>query len=148
MSILDLTQHEADALFSIEKHCVDDTQYIFPGLGGALRIPLISADRKEEFILDITRGRIDLKKNTFQNRARKAIVLVRVDIEGPSHPNPDGEVIPCPHIHLYREGFALKWAHPIPSTFNDPSDVWDTLNRFQTYCNISKPPNIQRELFT
>jgi hypothetical protein len=35
MSILDLTQHEADALFSIEKHCIDDTQYTFPGLGGA-----------------------------------------------------------------------------------------------------------------
>ena len=40
---------------------------------------------REEFNLDITRGRIELKKNTFQLRAQRAIVLARIDIGGAPH---------------------------------------------------------------
>ena len=71
MSLI-LTQHEADALLALEKHYQGEERFFFPDLGGAIRIPLYSADRREEFSLDITRGRIVLEKNTFQNRARKA----------------------------------------------------------------------------
>ena len=74
MTIL-LTQQEADALLALDKHFLGNDHFEFPALGGALRIPLHSEDRREEFSLDITRGRILLEKNTFQTRARKAVIL-------------------------------------------------------------------------
>ena len=95
MSLI-LTQHEADALLALEKHYQGEERFFFPGLGGAIRIPLYSAERREEFSLDITRGRIVLEKNTFQSRARKAVILARLDLGGPSHRNPDGEEIARP----------------------------------------------------
>lgn len=48
---------------------------------------------RENFLLDIRRGKIDLLKATNQNRARQTIVLVRLDLGGAPHRNPDGEEI-------------------------------------------------------
>ncbi|MDE3963189.1 DUF6978 family protein [Glaesserella parasuis] len=95
-----LTQQEADALLTLGKYDFSNGEYKFPYMGGSLRLSLHSMDKKETFNLDVTRGYIALEKITFQTRARKAIVLVRLDIEGPPHRNPDGEEIICPHIHL------------------------------------------------
>jgi len=132
-----LTQTEAETLLSMEKNRATDEVYVFPGMGGALRVPLFSPDKREEFVLDITRGRID---------ARSVIVLLRLDIAGPDHKNPDDTIIPCPHLHVYREGFGTKWAFPIPALFTAPSDLWLTLAHFMTYCKISTAPNIVQGL--
>jgi hypothetical protein len=65
-------------------------------------------------MLDLARGQIKLTKATYQNRARQAIVLMRLDLDGPPHRNPDDQEIPCPHLHFYREGYGDKWAIPPP----------------------------------
>ncbi|MDG6473849.1 hypothetical protein QAZ13_06585 [Glaesserella parasuis] len=117
-------------------------------MGGSLRLSLHSMDKKETFNLDVTRGYIALEKITFQTRARKAIVLVRLDIEGPPHRNPDGEEIICPHIHLYREGYGDKWAYPLPDELKSVLDrPYELLDKFMDYCHIIGKPMIQRELF-
>ena len=51
MAEIALTQADADALLAIEKRRTDETVYDYPGLGGALRIPLESHDKRELFIL-------------------------------------------------------------------------------------------------
>ena len=79
MAEINLTQSEADALIAMEKIKLDDSRWDYPGLGGSLRIPLISKDKRENFMLDISRGKIDLPKGTYQNRARQIIILVRLD---------------------------------------------------------------------
>jgi hypothetical protein len=145
---IQLTQQEADALLALEKHCSENTKYIFPSMGGNLRIPLQSQDKREEFSLDIYRSNIVLQKNTFQNRARKSIILARIDLDAGIHRNPDGEEIPCPHIHIFREGWIDKWAIPLPNSFSNPSDIWKTLDDFMSFCNITTKPNITKELFT
>jgi hypothetical protein len=91
-----LTQSEADALIAVEKHKADEQSYDYPGLGGSISVPLVSPDKRESFILDISRGRIDLKKGTYQNRARQIVVLVRLDFGGAPHRNPDGMGCACP----------------------------------------------------
>jgi len=58
---LQLTQQEADALLRLEKHCDTDKQFDYPDMGGVLQIPLFSGDRREEFTLDIQKGRIALR---------------------------------------------------------------------------------------
>lgn len=142
-----ITQAEADALIAMEKHRTDDSEYVFPDQGN-VTIPLVSSDKRETFTLDIRNGRIDLSKATFQNRARHVLILVRLDLGEKPHRNPDGESIGSPHLHIYREGFADRWAFPLPKqVFTDPNDKWRSLQDFMRYCNITRPPKIQRSLF-
>lgn len=145
----DLSQAEADALLVAEKHRTTSERMRLPDGGGNLSVPLVSVDGAETFHLDISRGRINLAKGKFQNRARTTIVLARVDIGGASHRNPDDTEVSCPHIHLYREGFGDRWAFPVSrEQFADPLDHWRTLLDFMRYCNVTKPPEFERGLFT
>lgn len=149
MSESNLTQAEADALIAMAKRRVDDSLWRLPITGGRLSIALMSLDRREQFALDVYRGRINLAKGTYQNRGRHVVVLVRLDFGGSPHRNPDGAEIPSPHLHLFREGFADKWAIAVPAgRFSDIGDQRRTLQDFMAYCNIVEPPNIDHELFS
>ncbi|HOC66862.1 MAG TPA: hypothetical protein PKG62_05680 [Methanothrix soehngenii] len=145
MAEIDLTQDEADALIAMPKLKINDDVTYYPNPGGSQAIPLRSIDKTEDFLLDIKRGRIDLMKATYQNRARKTIVLMRLDLNGAPHRNPDGEEVASPHLHVYREGYGDKWAGPLPTdSFRDPADQWTALSDFMRYCNITQPPDIQK----
>ncbi len=149
MADLDLSQEEADALIAVDKHRASADAFDFPGLGGSLSVPLVSGDRRENFSLDIGVGRIDLSKVTLQNRARQVIILLRLDVNGPPHRNPDGTEIECPHLHRYREGCGDKWAFPVPpGRFSDLDDTWQTLHEFMDYCNVVERPEFRRGLGT
>lgn len=148
MPDVNLTQAEADTLIGMEKMRMDSQQHFFPNPGGSICVPLASSDRREEFLLDVSRGKINLSKVKYQNRSRKVVVLSRLDIEGAPHRNPDGEEIPTPHLHIYREGYGDKWAVPVSSqNFADPTDMFLTMEDFMDYCNITQPPFIERGLF-
>jgi hypothetical protein len=145
-----ITQKEADVLIAMEKHDANPSQvWDFPSTGGSISVPLVSADKREPFLLDVTSGRIDLKKGTYQNRARKVIILVRLDFGGQPHRNPDGVEISSPHLHRFRENYGDKWAEPLPQELAEYiSDRWELLNKFMEFCNITRKPYISKELFT
>lgn len=148
MADANITQAEADALIRMEKHRVDGQRHGFPARGESLVLPLQSPDKREVFCLDISRGRIDLSRVKYQSRARQIVVLVRLDLAGPPHRNPDDEEIPCPHLHMYRENFGDRWAVRIPvQDFANTSDLWCTLQDFLRFCNITRPPDIKRGLW-
>lgn len=143
-----LSQIEADALRALEKRRADVVERDYPALGGSLSVPLVSTDRREEFMLDLRRSRIVLTKGTYQNRARQIAILARLDFGGAPHRNPDGGRVESPHIHLYREGYNDKWAVPVPrDSFGDLSDSWRTFEDFMRFCNIVDPPIVKRGLF-
>ena len=143
-----ITQQEADDLIAMEKIRINDESWDFPEKGGKISAPLVSLDKRENFLLDIARSHINLVKNTYQNRARQAIILVRLDIGGATHTNPDGEEIKCPHLHVYREAYGDKWALSLPPKYFKNTDNLDTLlTDFMRYCNITKPPVFQGRLF-
>jgi len=145
---IDLSQADADALIAMPKRATDDREYDFPGPGNRLVLPLTSLDRREDFLLDITRVQINVAKVNYQNRARQVVVLMRLDLGGAPHQNPDGEVVPCPHLHIYREGYGDKWAYAIPEgKFGDLSNLFKTLQDFMAECNIVEAPNMQGGLF-
>ncbi len=145
--IVFLSQQEGNALIAMAKHHTGGGGFSFPTAGSALHIPLFSEDGREEFILDVTSGRIELRKHTLQTRARKTVILARLDICGPPHRNPDGEEVLCPHLHLYQEGFGDKWAKPLPLCFTRHDDAYHTLGEFMDYCNIVTKPGILLGLF-
>ena len=103
MNSVNISQSEAERLISLEKHAIkpsNDNPINLPERGGAISLKLESADKKEEFSFDIRRGSIDLGKFTNQTRTRRSIILVRLDIGGAPHRNPDDQEIPKNHIHL------------------------------------------------
>lgn len=147
MAEIHLTQPEADALLAMEKQ-IDNNQYDYPTLGGAIRVPLQSPDKRESFVLDVSRGQINLKKGTYQNRARSVVILARLDFGGQPHRNPDDVEVASPHLHLYREGYADKFAFPVPETaFPNIGNAWETLQDFMRFVNVTLPPDIRPSLF-
>lgn len=143
-----LTQKEADALLAVEKHRVDDKLWAYPGAGVEIKIPLVSVDTREEFLLDIRRHRIELVRGgKYQTRARVTSPIARVCFAR-AHRNPDGEDIPGTHLHVYREGYGLKWAYPLDQAlFPDAEDRWQLLNDFLRYSNVTRPPIMQQDAF-
>lgn len=149
MADINLTQDEADKLMAMTKRSVDEKDWLFPPPGESIAIPLTSLDKREGFMLDVTRARIKLTKANYQNRARAAIILIRLDLDGPPHRNPDGKEVPCPHLHIYREGFGDKWAEPAPpDKYPNTRDLFSTFEAFMQQCNITDPPRIQKGLFS
>lgn len=148
MAAIELTQSEADDLLGMHKVRVDDIVRPFPSVGESASYSLKSPDGREEFLLDVSRARIKVAKCTLQHRARSVVVLARLDLDGPAHRNPDGTVVPCLHIHLYREGFADKWASDVSGILNVfPADLRKTYDSFCDFCSIIEPPLLQPELF-
>ena len=134
---------------SLPKHLVlvGKGQIDFPAAGAFLQLDVRSNDEREEFIIDVNRrGKIKLSKCTYQERYAIVEILLRLDIDGPPHENPDGTEVPCPHIHVYREGFGDKWAQPLPSHFTHPTDLVVTLREFLKYCNVKDVPSIQKTI--
>jgi hypothetical protein len=128
---------------------VDENDWMFPAAGGRIGLALTSLDKRENFMLDVTRAQIKLTKATYQNRVRQAIVLMRLDLDGPPHRNPDETEISCPHLHIYREGFGDKWATPAPSErYGNTLDLFSTCEAFMQHCNITGPSKMQKGLFS
>lgn len=140
-----LTQAEADLLIAMTKIPEDpNAAFSFPSDGQKTTFPLISEDHREFFKLDVNRaGRLHTTlKITHQLRGRD-VQLVRLDIGGGDHMNPDGVLIPCPHLHLYREGFGARWAVAVPpESFRDLSKVSIIFTDFLAYCRVTRFPSV------
>ena len=146
--MIDIPQAEADRLLALPKRRTAATPYRLPPHRGRLAIPLEDLAGREFFILDMSRGGISLQRRTYQTRARQTVILARLDFNAP-HRNPDGEEVGVPHLHLYREGYADKWAVPVPPDhFPNIGDPWRTLFNFIRNCTIGEPPDIERELLS
>ena len=147
MAGIDLPQPVADDLLAMAKRKTDSTVWRFSHTDRKVIIPLESLDGREEFLLDLYRGRINLAKNTFQNRGRRSVILARLDIGGPDHRNPDDQEVPAPHLHIYVEGYGDKWAVPAPcSTFPNLANPRQTLHDFMQFINVVDSPDIRQGL--
>lgn len=152
-----LTQAEADDLLSMGKNFVDNSPLEF-NMTEPMDYDRIlrSLDRREEFLLTIERGcrkRVRLK---YQTRARRVIVLARLDLDGRRHRNPanspykPGVWLPGTHLHLYREGFEDRIAYElsdVPQWSNGVArDGIAALEHFMLFCGITEWPTIQTAL--
>lgn len=151
---MSLTQAEADLLLKLPKHAK-------PGAVFELTTSspmdedweLLSHDRREEFILTIERGRRKSVRLKFQTRARKVIVLARLDLNGAPHRNPvgqsyrPGELLTSSHLHLYVEGFDDRVAYllsEVPDFAFAFSDDLTALTQFLTFSHVEPIPPIRQ----
>lgn len=151
---MSITQAEADHLLSLDKAFVSASMIEFHTTSSFQQVhDLVSLDRREQFLLDVERGGRTRARLKFQTRARRTIVLARIDINGKAHRNLDhyphrpGERFTGVHIHLYREGFGdrVAWLPQDLPSFRVPAKPHDLdwLTAFLDYCNIINRPIIQ-----
>ncbi len=146
-----LTQFEANVLMAIVKRLINPPPVLSIPPGADDRYELVAVTGREKFILDVQRGILRLSRLTLNERVRTCIVLVRLDIDGRPHTNPDGIEIGRSHLHVYREGFEEKWALPLSEVttpegkliFSDASDNAKIFQSFCAYCHIENPPTVQ-----
>ena len=155
-----IEQRDADFFFEMEKFPEEEKEYRFPGSGQKLTIAFTSSNKRESFLFDIYRGSVRITKITYQNRVRKAFILRRLDIDGPTHTNPEvdtvpfdflksynGKEIPTPHLHIYVEGYDEKWAIPANDIFETQNkDIFEMMEQFFRYCNVKQMPDIKKTL--
>ncbi|GIP34203.1 hypothetical protein [Paenibacillus sp. J2TS4] len=138
-----LTDLESRRLLRALKNLIDTNPIVFPTVQAYITLEAYSTETNAKFQIDVQRKSLNVKKCTYQTRYKKSINLLRVDIEGPPHLNPDGTEIPCPHIHIYKEGYDDKWAYPLEAKMvTDPSDLVQVLIDFLEYNNIDNVPKV------
>ncbi len=113
----------------------------YPSAGKKLTFDVKSIDDAESFTIDVSVSRMTLNKVTHQERYRKCIPIVRLDINASQHINPDGTRISGNHIHLYREEWGDSFAIELPDNF-DISTNYNALMNFLRYCNVLEPTKI------
>lgn len=145
-----LEQLEADLLIGESKVFEDTSTILIKASKAKLNKVLKGKNSNEEYFLNIERGRIDISKVKYQTRHKKTnAILLRIDTSGPRHLNPDGVFIPCPHIHIYKEGaghLGDKWAYPLDEKyFTDVNNFSQLLKDFLIYFNVDHIPVIMSE---
>lgn len=128
-----LTDEQAQAFIDMLKHIIDEPMD-FDFTKRVINIK--DSDGREEYLLDIVPNRFRPSKVSATLRMRKNVLLVRLDVDGPPHRNPDDTEIPCPHLHVYKQGYDLKWAYPLPPVFGDCVSLMDYLDSFCQHCHI------------
>ncbi len=134
-----ITDEEFSALLNMDKY-FEEKEVMMPGNGERVHFKLHSAEKRENFYLDVNRsGIIELKKFTLQNRFL-VVPLVRLDIDSAPHINPDGSKTSRNHIHIYKEGYGDSWAFDLGSSgsfhFAKCSSFREYFIEFCKYCNI------------
>ncbi len=152
-----ISQSESDALLSVPKFFRDDSPLEFTNTTPMdYERVLLSEDRREEFLLTIERGNRKRIRLKYQTRARKIVILARLDLDGPAHRNPPdsphrpNERLPCPHLHLYREGFEDRIAYLVPDVsefiVSNHTNGLAWLVDFLNFCHVQNVPPIQTTL--
>jgi len=139
--VLSLSQQEADDLLALIKVLRNQNPISLPSIGNSMKFEGVDKGfSKIKFLFDVHRKTLNVRKCTYQTRSSGEILL-RVDIEGSDHPNPDGTVIPCPHIHIYREGFSDRCAFPLGDHFlTNTHDLVRVLIDFLEYNHVENIP--------
>ena len=76
------------------------------------------------------------------------MLLLRLEVDGRPHTNPDGTKVECPHLHKYREGYDDKWAEPIaPNVFTNVDNLACTFREFAKLFGVVHIPAVQGGLF-
>jgi len=159
---MELSQEEADRFRHMPKDFDSVGAIDLSNIGVGLVLPAMSHDQKERFLIDIWQAKIKLSKWRHQERVRKTIPLMRLEIDGSPHINrnvsqediervrteygwPFVPELEGSHIHVYIENYGDRWAFPV-SIFPDIQKAIDSqpinyariIAAFLKECNFSQ----------
>ncbi len=134
-----LTQKEADELLQMLKLCVNEI-IDFPNRGKRCDFDVISkCNKTDKFMITINNSAKRENKFSINALYKKGNVkLMRLDAGNPPlHTNPDGEKIKGAHLHIYREGYEIKYAMPFDIENPEIDSIfYEFLDRFNV---VDKP---------
>lgn len=143
----DLTLAEAQGLIQVLKRILQEGKLALPKSGSIAKFELCSVfSEKDRFTVIANRSsKIRKNKYTLMLRYGKDKRLLRIDVGGPDHVNPDGTVVPCPHIHFQTKdsGKWDAWAAEIPAVFGNVEDRVETFRTFLQYCHVHNIASIE-----
>ena len=146
-----MTTEEAIELIDILKERVSDITLKFPKIGDKIEFEVQAVKDGKKFIVNINRGKIDIKKCTYQGRTYiNSIALLRLDVTNSFHINPDGTKIQGPHLHIYSEENEMREAIQFDMCFKlDPIELKEkyvkwledeiVVNKIGEYLEITSP---------
>lgn len=130
---------------------IKEREFIFPDPGGRGMMNAKSKTTQHEFVFNITRGRHNPKQCSYLIRTVENDLLFRIDLEGPAHPNPNNEDVPCPHMHIYLHNGTSSpenWAFPLHEKIPvNADDLVEVLQKFLEYNNVEETPTIVTRLY-
>lgn len=142
-----MTRAEAQGLIQVLKKILQQGRLTLPQSGSQARFELCSVfSDKDRFTVVANRSsRIRKDRYTLILLYGKDKGILRIDIGGPNHTNPDGTVVPCPHIHIQKKdsGKWDAWAMDIPAVFGNVEDRIETFKVFLQYCNVNNIASIE-----
>ena len=144
-----MDNEKAQALIQVLKKIIDRVKegVLIPKAGEQMSINLESVfSKKDSFTIFFNRkGRINPNRYSILLRYLKDTVLLRLDVDGPPHGNPDGTKLPCPHFHIWTDGpkNGYAWAYEVPAIFVDTEDHLMTFIQFLQYCNVNNIDSIE-----
>jgi hypothetical protein len=134
--LMDLTQSEADGLRIVRKLFLDKMPLIINQPYSEQRQLRSETNPYDTFYLNINQTAIEFGKYNTLTRYF-SICLVRICIDKDSvHENPDGKKIKGHHIHIYKEGYADRFAYPLENYNFSNFDIVPLLRQFLRFCNI------------
>ena len=138
-----LSQETADYLLETPKRYLDVGVAVDLQVGKGVEIDFIAElDQKEKFRIIVEFSARKKQHAKFELLARHSISLFRAEFGGPPHLNPDGQIIPCPHFHHYREGFSDRYCTPIGPEFEGIHERLALCQRFLEYCMVVQFPKL------
>ncbi|MEX3425862.1 hypothetical protein QJ847_03905 [Staphylococcus hominis] len=84
-----------------------------------------------EYFVAIKRGKIEKDRFSISIIFKETYhTLVRVDVKGGKHTNPDGSIAPKTHIHIYNNKYDKKDRFAYPIDLNAYPGIYDIVNAY------------------
>lgn len=141
MNILKLTDQEVNRLIKSLKNCEKSISGETPLIG---RIkddtPVVDFQNHVQYQLHRYRNPIDNNRFSLHIRFKDTNDhLIRIDINNGTHRNPNGEIAPQNHMHIYHLESNLRkdaTAIPLPDEISDLTSLFTVLESFLKYTNV------------
>lgn len=148
-----MTIEKAQELINVMKQILATGIYYLPASGEMNKIPMQSLrSPKDKFIVYINRKSTIVPNKYSLQLHYPEENLLKIDVNGGVHVNPDGTKVAGTHIHMRTkdEGRWDKWAFELPAIFGNSDDCAATLTEFLQYCHANNISEItileQREI--
>lgn len=142
-----MTHEEAQGFIQVLKLIIQKGVFALPQAGerNTLDLRSVFSDKDRFFVIYNRYSRIRKDKYTLLLRYGKDQCLLRIDVGGPPHTNPDGTIVKYPHIHIQQKdnGKWDAWAFELPAIFGHVEDRLQTFMDFLEYCNVNNISSIE-----
>ncbi len=128
-----MTEYEANLLIKKLKNLVSACKTLMiPNMGDKKIEEIVSIADKDFFKIYIYRGSKENKKITFHAiECLTGNAILRLDINATKHMNPDGREISENHLHIYKDGYEIKYAEEF--NIEDDDLIKITLDFFKMF---------------